>query len=207
NTTTWSATSTTPNYRAVYKYQNGSFPTSAGTNTYNRPDVRLYIEGFLSDTNSVALYNIDNPVDSVVAAPSHQVPVIVTIKNKGISNLDSCYIHWSVNGIVKPTYKWHGHLLEGYTTQQLIGYYIPSVNQYDTIIAWTSNPNGVSDATTNDDTLQKIAFGVTGLDMHFTDTYGDTVFTSGPFYITAKIKSRTLQAVQQPVRLKIAATY
>jgi hypothetical protein len=193
--------------QAVYCRSDGSFPSgNSGTLTLNRPNARFYIVGGGDDTNSVALYRIETPRDSVVAAPSHQSPVIVTIKNKGMGTLDSCLINWTLNGVPQPTYTWRGNLPDDFNTTDTIGYYTPSVNQYDTLVIWTSMPNGVYDSTTYDDTLTRIAFGVTGLDMCFTAAYGDTVFTTGPFYITAKVKSRTLQPIPQPVVLKITST-
>jgi hypothetical protein len=100
----WTSTSTSPVYMSVYNYGDGSFPASAGSYNYTRPNARFYVVGGSDDTNSVALFRIDNPTDSVVTAPAHQVPVVVTIKNKGMGDLDSCLIDWTLNGVSKPTY-------------------------------------------------------------------------------------------------------
>ena len=51
----WTSTNTSPVYMSVYRYQDGSFPASAGSLTYTRPNARFYIVGGSDDTNSVAL--------------------------------------------------------------------------------------------------------------------------------------------------------
>ncbi|HOF17215.1 MAG TPA: hypothetical protein PLP76_10015, partial [Bacteroidales bacterium] len=199
----WTSTSTSPVYRSVYKYQDGSFPASAGTYNYNRPNARFYIVGGSDDTNSVALFRIDNPTDSVVAAPAYQVPVVVTIKNKGMGDLDSCYIDWNLNGVSQPRYTWHGHLPDDFNSTDTIGFYTPSVNLYDTLIIWTSMPNGVYDSTTFDDTLMRVAFGVPDLAMGFTIDLGDTAYNTGPFEVVAEIYSRMGATTPSPINLDV----
>ena len=66
----------------------------------------MYILGSPNDSNSVALHKIDNLYDSVITAPAHQMPIVVTIKNKGIKDLDSCYINWTLNGVIQTKYVW-----------------------------------------------------------------------------------------------------
>lgn len=162
--------------------------------------------GSFTDSNSVALFRIDEPQDSVVAAPGHQMPVVVTIKNKGIVDLDSCYINWKLNDVVQQQTIWRGNIPSDFNATDTIGYYTPSLNKYDTIVVWTSNPNGVADLTTNDDTLTTYAFGVTGLNMYFTNIL-DTVYHTGPFSIIAHISSRTIIPVQQPIYMQVACIY
>jgi hypothetical protein len=46
--------------------------------------------------------SIDYPIGSVLATPNgDSVGVIVTIKNKGLKNLTTCNISWTLNGIYK----------------------------------------------------------------------------------------------------------
>jgi hypothetical protein len=195
---------TTPANRAVYCQSDASFPSgNTGTLTTMRPNARFYIVGGSDDTNSVALYRIDGPVDSVVAAPSHQSPVIVTIKNKGIGDLDSCLINWTLNGVTKPTYTWRGHLPDDFNATDTIGFYTPSVNLYDTLVIWTSMPNGVYDSTTFDDTLMQVAFGVPDLALGFTVDLGDTAYNTGPFEVVAEIYSRMGAITPSPIYLDV----
>jgi hypothetical protein len=203
----WTSTSTSPTYMTVYDYQDGSFPTSSGSLQYDRPNARFYIVGATDDTNSVALHSIDNPTNTVFVNPSAPVPVAVTIKNKGISNLDSCYIDWTLNGVPQPRYTWKGNLPDDFNATDTIGYYSPAVNGRDTIVVWVSSPNGVYDSTTYDDTLMRVAYGISGLDMFFTSAVNDTVYNTGPFTIEAFISSRTQTAVPTPVNLYVRYSY
>ena len=205
--TTFFATSTSPIYLAVYKYQDGSFPAVSGTLYYNRPNTRFNIISGTDDTNSVGLYDVLSPLDSVVAAPGHQVPVVVEIKNKGIGDLDSCDINWSLNGVLQPTYAWKGYLPWDFNGIDTIGWYTPSVNLYDTLVIWVSNPNGQYDSTTYDDTLMLVSFGVTGLNMAYVSYLTDTVYNTGPFDIQAVISSRTGIPVPTPIYLHVTYLY
>ena len=205
--TSFYATNTSPTYRAVYRYTDNSFPTSSGTLYYYRPDVRLFVESGNEDSNSVALHSINIPQDSVVAAPGHQVPVVVTIKNSGVGILDSCIINWTLNGVLKTPYKWKGSLSSNFTIKDTIGYYYPSLNVFDTLVVWVGMPNGELDTLTQDDTLSRVAYGVTGLNMEFLNYVWDTVNVTGPFQITALISSRTTIPVPSPVYLHVFYTY
>ncbi|PLW92266.1 MAG: hypothetical protein C0592_11670, partial [Marinilabiliales bacterium] len=58
NDATWSSgypefyyTSTSTDYKAIYKYQDSSFPTADGTMYYNRPNIRLTIPNYYNLTN------------------------------------------------------------------------------------------------------------------------------------------------------------
>jgi len=141
----------------VYRYQDGSFPTSTGTLNYNRPNARFYIVGGGDDSNSVALYRIEHPQQHVIAG--QQTPIVVTIKNKGYNNLDSCLIYHSVNGVTKTPFQWTGNLFDDFNSTDTIAYYTPTLSEYDTIVIWVAMPNGVVDTVTYDDTLSIITFG------------------------------------------------
>ena len=175
------------------------------SNNY-RPNIQIKMVGSSNDTNSVAMHSIDNPGNTVFVNPSAQIPVIVTIKNKGIADLDSCYIDWTVNGIPQVRHTWRGNLPDDFNATDTIGYFSPAANQYDTIVAWVSMPNGVYDSTSYDDTLIKITYGMSGLDMYFLTSYGDTVYNTGPFPIQAHIASLTHTAVPSPVNLQVKYT-
>jgi len=205
--TSFYSTSTSPAYMAAYKYQDGSFPAVAGTLYEYRPNTRFYIVGGSDDTNSVALYSLDSPLDSVVAAPGHQVPIVVTIKNKGYADLDSCQINWSLNGIPQQSYTWRGYMPWDFNASDTIGWYMPSVNKYDTLVVWTSLPNGQYDSTSFDDTITRYSFGVTGLNMAFVSYLIDTVYNTGPFDIQAVISSRTGVPIPTPVYLYVTSVY
>jgi len=76
---TFRYTSTSPNYRAVYDYTDGSMPTTAGHTTYSRPNIRLHYPG----THDVAVTKIISP-ETVEGYGN--VPVSVKVKNTGIKH-------------------------------------------------------------------------------------------------------------------------
>jgi len=202
----------TPNYMTVYDYDDGSFPAySIPTNgglDYARPNARFYISAMGgNDSNSVAMFSIDSPQDTVFADPVNQTPVIVTIKNKGIAYLDSCYINWTLNGLLQAPFAWKGHLPEDFNVQDTIGYYPVKAGGYDTLVIWTSYPNGVYDSTNFDDTLSIISYGQTGINVAFVSNISDTVYNTGPFTVKALISSRTASSVPTPVYLYVRYTY
>ncbi len=203
----WTSTSTSPTYMTVYDYQDGSFPTSSGSLQYDRPNARFYLIGNEEDSNSVALLSIDNPQKTILVNPFVQVPVVFTIKNKGIADLDSCYIDWTVNGIPQPRFTWRGKLPADFNASDTIGYYTPVANQWDTIVIWTSSPNGVYDSTTYDDTIIRISYGISGLDLAFVSSIDDTVYITGPFTVQARIVSRTLAPLPSAINLNVKYTY
>jgi hypothetical protein len=145
----------------VYKGDGASFPTTVGTLSTARPDVRFYIQGSGADSNSVAIVSIDSPkkIESITST-GVSVPVRVTIQNTGIKNLKSCIINWSLNGVVQPnptTYS--GEIPEQFTDTVTIGSYTPTIGKIDSVVVWVSMPNGEVDPTTEDDTSSINAVG------------------------------------------------
>lgn len=154
----WNYTTTTQ-YMAMYKYQDGSFPAAAGTLTTSRPNVRLYTISGSSDSNSVSLAAIKSPNNTSLIAGDTSY-VVVDIKNAGMANLKTCNIHWAINGVERPVYKWTGNLPDNYMAQNItLGYYLQNAGKYDTVTVWVSDPNGTKDKTTYDDTLSFFTYG------------------------------------------------
>ncbi len=83
-------------------------------------------------------------------------PINVDLANYGNDPLDSVSISWSFNGKLQPVYHWKGlgiaRLLPGHQTSATIGNILFSAGQKDTIVAWTSMPNGQTDSITWNDT-------------------------------------------------------
>ena len=188
-------------------YWNQRCNTTSTTNVKRFPVAMFYFGDIINNTNSVALHAINNPENNVLVNPTEQIPVVSTIKNKGIADLDSCYIDWTLNGVPQSRFIWKGHLPCDFETSDIIGYYSPRANQYDTIVVWTSLPNGVDDSTTYDDTLVRITYGVSGLDLAFVSSISDTVYTTGPFSVQASISSRTLTPLPDTISLNVKYTY
>jgi Fe-S cluster biogenesis protein NfuA len=107
--------------------------------------------------NSVFLTSIDSPIAGQTVGGVN-TPVRIIIRNKGDSALTSATINWSING-VSQTYSWTGNLAWDMETLINLGNYTHRSNMYDTILAWVSSPNHVTDPVLNDDTLEIISFG------------------------------------------------
>ena len=113
-----------------------------------------YPGGF--DSNSVAMYSIDKP--GRVSIPNPQT-VQVSFKNKGLNNLKSAELHWSLNGVYQGSKKYTGNLPCDFIDTITLGTYIHRMNTYDTVTVWIKMPNNVVDKAVNDDTLRRISLG------------------------------------------------
>ncbi|MDR0604352.1 MAG: T9SS type A sorting domain-containing protein [Bacteroidales bacterium] len=130
----------------------GSYYGNIGT--YPSIAMRFTSSGWtaMNENNSVALEQINSPATEEVLANVSQA-VHVTIRNRGVSNLTSCDINWTLNGTLQQPYHYTGNLLEDVTDTLTLGYYNPSSGTPDNIVIWVSNPNNVIDTYTGDDTL------------------------------------------------------
>ncbi len=193
NSWTWSNTLTNVN-RTIYLEQSTGFPDAGvgGALTNQRPNLKLHKQAITSQDNSVALYSIDMQ-DVTIVSSALQVPIVVTIKNMGSQPLDSTVISYSLNGTAPQSYIWKSNpgMLWDFNAQDTIGYYHPKLNDYDTLVIWTSMPNNQYDILTWDDTLTKIIYGEADITLHFVDAVADTVYLTGPYTIKAQIQSRS----------------
>ena len=110
--------------------------------------------------NSVAMNAILSPGERGDAGMF--TPVKVRIRNRGVSDLDSCYLNWSLNGTLQtPTFVYRNlsGLPEDFTDTITIGYYTAAMGGTDNIVAWVSLPNGEVDSIAYDDTLKVASLG------------------------------------------------
>ncbi|MDR0604392.1 MAG: hypothetical protein LBG80_08840, partial [Bacteroidales bacterium] len=163
--------------------------SNAGTVTADRANIRLNFLNVLSD-NSVSLHAIDI-ADTVNGSSTTTVPLAVVIKNKGNLNLTLANVNFSINGVqgtpTPPYPSWSGNLSWDMNDTVIIFNYSPTINGYDTIKAWIELPNGQTDAVTYDDTLTKLVFGRGAVVVSFVNSPIDTVYSTGPFEISARI--------------------
>ncbi|MDR1181380.1 MAG: T9SS type A sorting domain-containing protein [Bacteroidales bacterium] len=171
-----------------------------------RPNITISMEFNNFPDTSIALYSIDM-TDTVSVTPAITYPVIATIKNKGDSNLTSATVYYSVNGVTQPPYNWSGNLEWDFNTAVTVGNYSPRPNQWDTIVVWVDNPNGILDGRTEDDTLTKIIYGSSDIMMTFVNPPGDTVRNTGPFPISARIYSITGANLGATIPLEVSTTH
>jgi hypothetical protein len=190
----------TANRSVYYGYNATNFETitsSAGELSDMRPNARFYILASLDGNNSAAMHSIDMK-DTMATAPGLLRPIVVTLKNKGLSNLTSADIYYSINGETPPKqYQWNGNLSWDFNGQDTIGYYTSVSNSYDTITVWIKSPNGQSDNTTRDDTLTNIIYNHNDIFMEFIDYPRDTVYFTGPYEISVHIYTIRGQLLEQ----------
>ena len=171
-----------------------------------RPDLRINVLGYDRHNHSATLHSID--VETIAVTPGLSVPVVVTVKNKGMQPLSSATLSYTVNGSIpkdtlinfSPALPWD------FNKQVSIGNYFPQANKFDTIVAWIKLPNGQSDSTTWDDTLTKVIYGQSDIVLDFIQTPADTVNNRGPYEIRARIYSLSGTSLGNVFFLSVSST-
>ncbi|MDR0604463.1 MAG: right-handed parallel beta-helix repeat-containing protein, partial [Bacteroidales bacterium] len=117
------------------------------------PVLRFSMAGTcLLDSNSVALDKIlPKSQDIIPGSPNH---IQAIIRNRGIKDLTSCTINWTLDGMPQTPYLWTGNLLEDHIDTVTLGTYTPSMGDRNVVKVWVSIPNGITDPTNDDDTLR-----------------------------------------------------
>ena len=142
--------------------------------------------------NSASVESIDID-ETIFTSPTHQTPIKATIKNKGIGSLDSVTVGYAVNGgsPVLKTLKFNPALFWDFDYKDSLGWYTAKVNGYDTIKVWVSDPNGVYDSITWDDTLTKRIYGITDIVAQWVTAPTGTQYSTGLHEVTARIYSQS----------------
>ena len=167
----------------------------AGTLTNLRPNARFHIVGY-NKVSSAGIYSIDIP-SMVTASPTSALPIVVSIKNRGLSDLGSLVVSYSVNNSapVSKNLYFNPSLSWDLNYQDTLGYYSPKVNGYDTVTVTIGMPNGVPDEVTSDDTLTKIIYGSSDIVMTFVGVPNDTVYETKAQEIKAQISTLSGTAI------------
>jgi len=133
-------------------------PTGQGPNT-----TRTVHQSAYGSPQPLALDANVNDILGLSASTCNQniIPAI-SIRNGGVTNLDSCRINYKIDNGAVQTYFWNGALTTGQTTLVIL----PSMNiapGTHTLTAFTSNPNGAVDNNSANDSKNKtfIVFGAT----------------------------------------------
>jgi hypothetical protein len=82
--------------------------------------------------------------------------VKVAIKNFGGNSLSSATLNWKFNGVTQSPVSWSSTLLPGDTLHVKLAKKLFKLDTAYNIKVWTSNPNGSSDPTPENDTLSSI---------------------------------------------------
>ncbi len=110
-----------------------------------------------SNPQCVAVISIDTPAVGAVAG--RKTPLAVTLQNRGVNDLLTATVEWSLNGVRQTPYQWKGTLEEGYSATVRVGSYTPTANHMDTIVVRVYGPNGYQTNPTADTLLVKRVFG------------------------------------------------
>ncbi len=117
-------------------------------------------------------------------------PVSVIIKNYGAITISTISVNWKVNGVAQTPYSFTGNITAGNEDTVDIGTF-NFVSSADTIVAWTSNPNGSADSDQSNDSTTSIV----SVSSKLTGTY--TIGGTLPDYanITAAVNALTTNGV------------
>jgi hypothetical protein len=152
---------TTSAYLAAYKYSDTYstvFPTSAGTQTYSRPNIRIAYAAQLK-TEDAGVTQITQP--SGTTTSGIPVDVKVNIKNFGTDTLEKVTIKWRLDAVDQPDFLWTGMVPEAVTATSITIGQVTLTNGPHTIKAWTYLPNDSTDQNHANDTARVNLYGCT----------------------------------------------
>jgi PKD repeat protein len=89
---------------------------------------------------------------------SHEVRV--QLKNKGSNAINNVNINWMVNNVLQPPVSYTTSLPIAQTADVSLGNFNFPVNKPQTIVAWTTDPNGNTDPENSDDTVTLVRTAV-----------------------------------------------
>ncbi|MBO4541593.1 MAG: right-handed parallel beta-helix repeat-containing protein, partial [Bacteroidales bacterium] len=130
-------------------------------------------QNFVRDSVLVAMADIVSPI-STQGVSQGNYPIQVVIQNKGMNNLRTCKLGYTINGGTPIIYNWIGDLYTDFTDTVNIGTYNAIAGNNDILTVWVELPNGIIDSVTIDDTL---SVNVVCCDSVFSGTYriGNTI--------------------------------
>ncbi|MCF8218790.1 MAG: lamin tail domain-containing protein, partial [Bacteroidales bacterium] len=173
--------------KVKYDYQDGSMPTTDGSFTSNRPNIRLVGKSLGCPSPRVPVtVNVTGiptedagPVAMISPASAvqegSQQYIDVEVKNYAVDPLTSLDISWELDGVHQKTYSWSGNINYKDTDTIRIDTASFTGGGHD-IRFWTSQPNGTADTINSNDTLTTKFTAC----LHGTYTIGDT--TGGNVY-------------------------
>lgn len=164
--------------RALFMFSNGQTNRVAGCIQYYRTDLPNSIGAVppasVTDAYVVSVSPYGSPERRTFAM--NNVPLIVKIRNYGSTTLNNVMVTALIDGAVKLQQIVTLNLLPGNDSDVSLGN-INAVAGSHMITVYTSNPNGVADAFTNNDTLQSFV-GILGgsINAPFTEKFSNSSF-------------------------------
>jgi hypothetical protein len=154
-------------------------PTGQGPNT-----TRTIHQSAYGSPQPLALdANVDGILGISASNCNPNFTPAITLKNNGVTSLDSCRINYKIDNGAVQTYYWYGNLTSGLTTLVVLPSLIATAGTH-TFTAYTSNPNGATDNNSANDSKNQtfIVFGntqVAPISQAFTTTGIPTGFNVG----------------------------
>jgi hypothetical protein len=147
-------------------------------------------------SNDAGVFAYTEPLSTCPGAAT----VKVSVKNYGISNLNSVVVNWSVNNVTQTPVTFTNTIAPSATDIATLGSYTFAAGVSYDFKFWTSNPNSVADQNTSNDTLAKLNF----------KTALNGIYTIGPSpanyqTIAAAVADLNANGVCGPVVFNVAA--
>ncbi len=127
----------------VISFTGATFSTTYWYFFYN---IRVRLPLYETDAE---LSRITSPGDTTC---SGMQAVSVMMKNNGPADLNSCELHWSINGVAQPVVNWTGSISDGDSATVDLGYFNFQTGTTYSIVANVFEPNGFHDTITHNDT-------------------------------------------------------
>lgn len=154
-----------------------------------------------SGSNDIGIASIDAP--TVFCAGSQNI--YVTVQNYGINQINNCTVNWTWNGVAQTPINVTQLIdtaqgLSPNYTQLMLG--TKTITDADTLVVWTSNPNGGVDTININDTITKVL----GPSLVGTYTINSAVATGGTNYqsFTDLVNDLTQYQICGPIIVNVA---
>ncbi|MBK9012601.1 MAG: hypothetical protein IPM82_00085 [Saprospiraceae bacterium] len=92
-----------------------------------------------------------------IACTTGQITPVVTLRNFGTNNLNTASIFYKINNATPVSLAWQGSLFAGQNLDVSLAPFTPTNGSY-TLTVWTSQPNGLTDQRTANDTTSANRF-------------------------------------------------
>jgi PKD repeat protein len=124
-----------------------------GTKQNRRPHIQNITIDEISVPVDAQVYDIGNLLDAYTCVNVHIQPTVV-LRNKGLNNLIQATINYSWNGGAVQSFMWTGNLASLDTAHIILPQYLITTGNHN-LLVYSTNPNGVIDGNTSNDTLSK----------------------------------------------------
>jgi len=181
----WNSTTQSTN-KVIYYYNdntnpNPASPPTANSTTSTRANIQF---DFMVPPNNTGVTAVTAPTPGDSLFCSGMKEVKVNVHNFGNNVVNSVNVNWKVNGVLQPPVSYTTAIdmentTDGPDAEVSLGNWDFPYNVPQTIVAWTSQPNGVADTKpSNDSTTAVVKSALLGIN-NYAITPQDTTICSG----------------------------